>query len=65
MNDDETEYPIVYCPRCGAEQVDMDGFGFLACIPGCGWCTHPSGTNGQCDLCGERYERHCARGAVK
>jgi ribosomal protein L37AE/L43A len=58
-------YPMIHCPRCGREQVDMDGFGFVACLPDnyvhgasrgphCGYCTHPSrsGSPWRCDLCG-------------
>jgi len=37
----EADIPWVQCPKCGALQPDLDGFGFLACIPGCGYCTHP------------------------
>ena len=65
---DLDDYPTVTCPKCGREQVDMDGFGFLACIPFnipvsiaekhgvipcCGYCTHPSITDGVCGICGE------------
>lgn len=32
---------LVRCPKCGDEQPDMDGFGFLIC-DACGYCTHPS-----------------------
>ena len=35
-----SDYPIVRCPKCSAEQIDMDGFGVLACEL-CGYCTHP------------------------
>ena len=50
---DDDDYPTVDCPKCGKTQTDMDGFGFLACIPGCGFCTHPSRTDGVCGICGE------------
>lgn len=48
---------VVACPRCGAEQEDMDGFGVLAC-DACGLCEHPSrdgdGTGGMvCSICGD------------
>jgi len=36
--DDEVR---ISCPKCGAEQLDLDGFGLVAC-PECGFCTHPS-----------------------
>lgn len=42
--------PIVTCPRCGAEQADLDGFGVIHC-ESCGFCCHPSITGGTCDLC--------------
>jgi hypothetical protein len=54
MSDD---YPMAKCPKCGDEQLDFDGFGFIACIPGCGHCTHPSadGVDGRfyCGICGD------------
>ncbi len=30
------------CPQCGEWLEDLDGFGVLAHIPGCGYCLHPS-----------------------
>lgn len=47
----------VRCPKCGDEQPDLDGFGFLIC-DACGYCTHPSssapiGEQLRCDHCGE------------
>ena len=50
-------YPTVTCPKCQSVQIDMDGFGFLACIPGCGYCTHPSLTDDVCGICGETVEK--------
>lgn len=53
----DAEYPIVECPRCGAKQEDMDGFGFVYCDH-CGHCTHPVATYCDesepwfCELCG-------------
>jgi len=53
------DYPIVECPKCGKSEADMDGFGFIACIPGCGHCTHPSAEQHQpiglwyCGICGQ------------
>jgi hypothetical protein len=52
-------YPMVECPKCHKEQVDMDGFGFIACIPGCGYCKHVSAYKADdghwyCGLCTER-----------
>lgn len=41
------------CPQCGAEQEDCDGFGFLACVPGCGLCSHPERDGGVCSICGD------------
>ncbi len=43
---------LIECPRCGAQQQDFDGFGVVHC-PACGYCTHPSATDGTCDICGE------------
>lgn len=69
------DYPTVECPRCGLAQTDIDGFGFIACLPPgfrfggylqghCGLCTHPSKSgspNGmRCDLCGECDDRETA-----
>lgn len=45
------ETPIVACPQCGAEQEDFDGFGVVHC-EACGYCIHPSCTNGICGICG-------------
>ena len=55
MTAPDDDYPVVKCPKCGKEQVDMDGFGFLACIPGCGYCKHPSASGNPpvCGICGE------------
>lgn len=55
------DYPTAVCPRCGKETVDMDGFGFIACIPGCGLCTHPSWTKigglWECGICRHQEAR--------
>jgi hypothetical protein len=61
----DVDYPIHACPACGVEQVDMDGFGFIACLPAgfkpgdsfgqcCGFCTHASASGNpmKCDFCG-------------
>lgn len=51
----ETELPTVTCPRCGAAELDMDGFGMLVCPrdPKC-YCTHPHTIDGVCGICGYR-----------
>ena len=50
----EAGYPIVRCPKCGDEQIDYDGFGFIACLPdGCGYCTHPTRSGAVCEICGD------------
>ena len=56
MSDD---YDTVACPKCRKEHVDMDGFGFIACLgDGCGYCTHPAKHKAEddgdwyCDVCG-------------
>lgn len=41
---------IVVCPKCGAEQEDLDGFGVLFC-PACRYCTHASVTGNVCGFC--------------
>lgn len=50
------EVVMATCPGCGAEVPDYDGFGVVAHVPGCGYCSHPSMSNvgiGRwiCDLC--------------
>ncbi len=47
---------IVVCPKCGAEQEDLDGFGVMYC-PACKYCEHPSSDgdghgNWVCGICG-------------
>ncbi len=45
---------LLQCPRCGAPDIDFDGFGVLACPrdpKGC-YCSHPGSTDGICDICG-------------
>lgn len=60
VNDD---YPTVACPKCEKEQTDMDGFGFVACIPGCGYCKHvcaekaPGSKEWKCSICGAVLSR--------
>lgn len=46
----------VECPKCGAVQQDLDGFGVPHCER-CGYCTHASVTAGVCDLCGEKQRQ--------
>lgn len=49
--DTDAQLILVRCPRCGTEQVDLDGFGFINCER-CHYCTHPSFTGERCDVCG-------------
>jgi len=42
---------MVECPRCHAAAPDHDGFGFVSCSA-CGYCTHPSRSDGVCGICG-------------
>jgi protein-arginine kinase activator protein McsA len=53
----EDDYPIVECPKCHTTVTDLDGFGLLFCAA-CGYCAHPSATDGKCDLCGEPHGPH-------
>lgn len=41
---------MLECPKCGAAQEDLDGFGVVACSA-CGYCTHPSRDNDICGIC--------------
>jgi len=46
-------FPQSQCPGCQAWLDDCDGFGVLAHVKpyhedGCGYCTHPSSTDGAC-----------------
>ena len=49
------EQPKLTCPKCGAEQDDFDGFGFIYC-PECEYCTHPNSIDGVCGICGEEID---------
>ena len=44
------------CPGCGKAVEDLDGFGVLAHVDphptACGYCSHPSRTDGVCGVCG-------------
>ncbi len=49
--------PVHKCPKCGAQAVDYDGMGLVACPrdPLC-YCAHPSSTQApghpaECDIC--------------
>ena len=55
-----TEFSDV-CPKCGHEVEDLDGFGMLCDLGpgGCGWCSHPNITDGQCGFCGRLMEDRC------
>jgi hypothetical protein len=48
----EQQQPTMKCPKCPAEYPDFDGFGVLHCTA-CGYCKHPSITDGVCGLCGQ------------
>jgi hypothetical protein len=48
------DVPQAQCPKCKMWHDDFDGFGVLDCV--CGYCTHASATDGQCDVCGERVD---------
>lgn len=43
------------CPKCGAEEEDFDGFGFLYC-EACGYCTHASIDGDVCGLCSKTLQ---------
>jgi ribosomal protein L37AE/L43A len=54
---DRAEHPdLINCPKCGAEQEDLDGFGVLYC-EACGFCTHASVNGDICGLCGAEVKR--------
>lgn len=48
-----TPMPVMHCPACGAPDVDMDGFGCLACPrdPVVCYCSHPATDDGVCGIC--------------
>lgn len=52
MSDDT---PMSMCPKCLEWLEDLDGFGILS-HEKCGYCSHPSLTDGKCDICGEVKE---------
>ena len=58
MANNANDVPVATCPHCRAPQADYDGFGVLYCER-CGYCAHPSLTDGVCELCKE--ERHDER----
>ena len=43
--------PLMQCPQCKEWMEDRDGFGVLA-HEKCGYCSHPSITGEECDVCG-------------
>ena len=51
--------PVIECPVCGAPDIDMDGFGCLACPrdPTLCYCSHPSVTDGICGICQDPESR--------
>ena len=51
--------PVAYCPVCGAPEVDMDGFGCLACPrdPALCYCSHPAIEDGFCTICKDPEQR--------
>lgn len=49
---DHAGNPTARCPKCGHEQVDLDGFGVLHC-DACRYCAHPMRTDGVCQICGD------------
>ena len=53
--DPPDEWPVVACPRCGAGQEDLDGFGVIRC-EACGYCRHPSYEGGVCTISGAAWE---------
>lgn len=55
------EVPTAECPKCHAEQADLDGFGVLYC-EACGYCLHPAVADGKCELCGRDESSGNSRG---
>jgi len=47
---------IIECPKCGENQIDNDGLGFILCDK-CNHCIHPSLYNGSCGICGEKITK--------
>ncbi len=57
-SDNPEDLPETQCPKCGAWEVDHDGFGVLAHVGAgyrkpCGYCSHPSRDDGVCGICGD------------
>ena len=58
---------FVECPKCGADQQDLDGFGVLFCAA-CGFCKHASITDDICGFCGKKVttcQRCDGSGAIR
>lgn len=58
MYEAHDDMPTMTCPQCRVELPDFDGFGVLAHTKpayqdGCGYCSHPSRTDGVCGICGD------------
>jgi hypothetical protein len=47
------ETPQTQCPKCGEWLDDLDGFGVLR-HEKCGYCSHPSVDDGECNLCDQK-----------
>ena len=55
-----SDYPTMQCPKCGYEEEDFDGFGFIGQCSICGYCNHPNSMleNGKwiCGICGQEVK---------
>jgi len=67
-DDDHSELRVlVDCPKCGADQEDLDGFGVVFCVA-CGYCQHLSRDNDICGICKKRVttcQRCGGSGAIR
>lgn len=49
----DNEVPHLPCPQCGVDVPDYEGASEIYAHEACGFCSHPSQTDGACTMCGE------------